>query len=77
MKTIHISLLLGKYSLLLTSTFLSPVALSEITLDGSMGTAGTLAGSEYQITEDLDQRTCSNLFHSFVQFNINSAGRGV
>ncbi len=47
--------------------------LSEVTLDGSMGTAGSLAGPDFQITEDLGQRTGGNLFHSFGQFNINSA----
>ena len=61
-------------SLLLTVTSLfSPFALSEITLDGSMGTTGSLAGPDYQITENLGQRTGGNLFHSFGQFNINSA----
>ena len=53
--------------------FTSPVVLSEITLDGSMGTTGSLVGPDYQITEDLGQRTGGNLFHSFGQFNINSA----
>ena len=60
--------------LLLTAiTLFSPFALSEITLDGSMGATGSLAGPDYQITEDLGQRAGSNLFHSFGQFNINSA----
>ena len=53
--------------------FTSPVVLSEITLDGSMGTTGSLVGPDYQITEGLGQRTGGNLFHSFGQFNINSA----
>ncbi len=59
--------------LLTTSCFFSSVVLSEITLDGSMGTTGSLAGPDFQITEDLGQRTSGNLFHSFGQFNINSA----
>ena len=60
--------------LLLTAiTLFSPFALSEITLDGSMGATGSLAGPDYQITEDLGQRAGSNLFHSFGKFNINSA----
>ncbi|MEE9326883.1 MAG: filamentous hemagglutinin N-terminal domain-containing protein [Cocleimonas sp.] len=53
--------------------FTSPIVLSEITLDGSMGTTGSLVGPDYQITEDLGQRAGGNLFHSFGQFNINSA----
>jgi filamentous hemagglutinin family protein len=59
--------------LLTVTTFFSPFAQSEITLDGSMGATGSLAGPDYQITEDLGQRAGSNLFHSFGQFNINSA----
>jgi filamentous hemagglutinin family protein len=49
------------------------MVLSEITLDGSLGTTGSLAGPDFQITEDLGQRTGGNLFHSFGQFNINIA----
>ncbi len=47
--------------------------MSEITLDGSMGASRTLSEPAYQITEDLGQRAGNNLFHSFRQFNINSA----
>ncbi len=46
---------------------------SEVTLDGSLGTAGALSGPDYQITENLGQRAGSNLFHSFEQFNLQSA----
>jgi filamentous hemagglutinin family protein len=46
---------------------------SEVTLDGSLGRAGALSGPDYQITEDLGQRAGSNLFHSFGQFNLQSA----
>lgn len=55
MKTIKINNLTKISSLLLIiSTFLSPAAvLSEIILDDSMGSAGLLAGSDYQITENL------------------------
>ncbi len=59
--------------LLAVACIFSPFAYSEVTLDGSMGTTGSLAGPDYQITEDLGQRTGGNLFHSFGQFNINSA----
>ena len=59
--------------LLAVACIFSPFALSEVTLDGSMGTTGSLVGPDYQITEDLGQRSGGNLFHSFGQFNINSA----
>ncbi|MCF6204258.1 MAG: filamentous hemagglutinin N-terminal domain-containing protein [Methylococcaceae bacterium] len=56
--------------LILSFTF-SPPSYSEVTLDGSMGTAGSVAGPDYQITEDVGHRAGSNLFHSFGRFNIN------
>ncbi len=59
--------------LLVVACIFSPFAYSEVILDGSMGTNGSLAGPDYQITEDLGQRAGGNLFHSFGQFNINSA----
>ncbi|MEE9337391.1 MAG: filamentous hemagglutinin N-terminal domain-containing protein, partial [Methylococcaceae bacterium] len=62
----------GKTSLfLITTSFLSPYALSEVTLDGSMGAAGTLPGPDYQITQGVGKLENGNLFHSFGQFNIN------
>ncbi|MEE9355342.1 MAG: filamentous hemagglutinin N-terminal domain-containing protein [Methylococcaceae bacterium] len=51
---------------------ISPSVFSEVTLDGSVGTAGALSGPNYQITEDVGQRAGSNLFHSFGQFNLNN-----
>ncbi len=59
--------------LLIVSCIVSPITQSEVTLDGSMGASGALSGPNYQITEDLGQRTGNNLFHSFGQFNINSS----
>ncbi|MEE9345345.1 MAG: filamentous hemagglutinin N-terminal domain-containing protein [Methylococcales bacterium] len=50
---------------------------SEVTLDGSVGAAGTLSGPNYQITEDLGQRAGGNLFHSFGQFNLNNTESAV
>jgi filamentous hemagglutinin family protein len=44
-----------------------------VTLDGSIGSASVLTGPDYQITENLGQRAGSNLFHSFGQFNLQSA----
>jgi filamentous hemagglutinin family protein len=70
MKFINIT---GKNSLfLIITSFLSPSAYSEVTLDGSMGSAGTLSGPDYQITQDVGKLENGNLFHSFGRFNINS-----
>ncbi len=57
---------------LITVVIISPSAYSEVTLDGSMGSAGTLSGPDYQITQDLGKLESGNLFHSFGQFNINN-----
>ena len=63
----------GKNSLfLIITSFLSPYAFSEVTLDGSMGAAGAIAGPDYQITQDLGKLENGNLFHSFGKFNINT-----
>ncbi len=45
---------------------------AQITLDGSMGTSGPLAGPDFNITSDLGQVRGSNLFHSFGEFNIQT-----
>ena len=57
---------------LIIACCISPSALSEVTLDGSVGTAGAISGPNYQITEEVGQRAGSNLFHSFGQFNLNN-----
>ncbi|MGZ8183919.1 MAG: two-partner secretion domain-containing protein [Methylobacter sp.] len=47
---------------------------TEVTLDGSLGSAGSVApinGVNYQILPDYGQTAGSNLFHSFGQFKIN------
>ncbi len=44
---------------------------AEITTDGSLGTALTLPGPDYQIKAELGQRLGNNLFHSFGQFNLS------
>jgi filamentous hemagglutinin family protein len=41
-----------------------------ITLDGSLGPAGTLTGPDYMIPQSVGQTVDSNLFHSFGQFNL-------
>ncbi|MBI4330320.1 MAG: hypothetical protein HY673_03450 [Chloroflexi bacterium] len=47
-----------------------PLSYAEITLDGSLGPKGPLAGPNYVISHDLGQIHGSNLFHSFGQFNL-------
>jgi filamentous hemagglutinin family protein len=44
--------------------------LGDITLDGSLGQSGPLAGPDYLITDDMGQQAGGNLFHSFGEFNV-------
>ena len=48
------------------------IAKAQVTLDGSFGTSGPLAGPNYAITDDLGKQVGNNLFHSFGQFNVNT-----
>lgn len=43
-----------------------------ITLDGSLGTSGTLTGPNYLIPQSMGQAVGHNLFHSFGKFNLNA-----
>ena len=43
-----------------------------ITLDGTLGTPGTLTGPNYQIPQSVGEAVGDNLFHSFGKFNLNS-----
>ncbi len=43
---------------------------AQVVLDGTLGTAGPLAGPDYLVTSDLGQVTSGNLFHSFNNFNL-------
>ncbi|MDR4498969.1 MAG: filamentous hemagglutinin N-terminal domain-containing protein [Candidatus Scalindua sp.] len=45
---------------------------AQVSLDGSMGTGGSLTGPDYNITSELGQIRGSNLFHSFGEFNVNT-----
>ncbi|HIB78477.1 MAG TPA: hypothetical protein EYO58_12920, partial [Flavobacteriales bacterium] len=54
-----------------------PVCLADITTDGSVGSAQTLNGPEYDIPATLGTQQGSNLFHSFGQFNLNQSERAV
>lgn len=44
----------------------------QISMEGSLGPAGALAGPNVQITADLGQQHGGNLFHSFGQFSIQA-----
>jgi filamentous hemagglutinin family protein len=46
---------------------------SAVTLDGTLGTAGALAGPAYVIPENVGQTRGTNLFHSFGQFGLTSS----
>lgn len=56
----------------LVGVFVSTAVWAEVTLDGTMGTSGALAGPQYQIPAAVGQQQGSNLFHSFSTFNINA-----
>jgi filamentous haemagglutinin family N-terminal domain len=58
-------------SLMVLPACLCTTAQAEITLDGSMGPSGALAGPDFQIGAELGQQRGANLFHSFGMFNIN------
>lgn len=47
-------------------------AAAEVITDGSLGSAATLAGPNYDISSDLGQQRGANLFHSFSHFNIGT-----
>ena len=53
--------------------FLFPLSLAyaQIQTDGSMGSAQSLTGPDFVISEALGQRSGSNLFHSFSEFNVH------
>ena len=48
-----------------------------ITLDGTLGSAGTLNGPTYVIPQASGQTVGSNLFHSFGQFDLNTGERAI
>ena len=65
--TIIIILLIS--SLLLASVII-PFSHAEITLDGTLGPGGPLAGPDYVISDDAGSLHGSNLFHSFGEFSV-------
>jgi len=68
-RTLVIRVLLSSALLLTTLPVLSQ---GQITLDGSLGPRGPLAGPNYRVGADLGQIRGSNLFHSFGQFNVQT-----
>src|SRR5947208_1718739 len=70
-RVIHILLL----SSVLAQSILMAVSQAQITLDGSLGHQGPLAGPNYRIDAKVGQIRGSNLFHSFEQFNVPTGGR--
>ncbi len=50
----------------------SPTPAQNITLDGTLGPAGSLPGPFYFIQQSLGRTVGSNLFHSFGRFNLNA-----
>ncbi|MDM8523684.1 CHAT domain-containing protein [Desulfococcaceae bacterium HSG8] len=50
---------------------------AQIITDGTVGTAASLSGPDYQIGADLGKQAGGNLFHSFDTFNINTHGSAI
>ncbi len=47
----------------------------DVVTDGTLGTAASLTGPEFAITENLGQRSGNGLFHSFQTFNLATGER--
>ncbi len=50
----------------------APVTKAVVTLDGTLGSAGSLTGPNYAIPAEVGQTRGANLFHSFGQFSLTS-----
>jgi filamentous hemagglutinin family protein len=50
----------------------SALTKAEMTLDGTLGPAGSLTGPNFVIPDTVGQTVGTNLFHSFGLFNINT-----
>jgi filamentous hemagglutinin family protein len=59
------------FCLLFFELLVSSASHAGITLDGTMGAKGPLAGPQYTITSGMGQQMKGNLFHSFSTFNVN------
>jgi filamentous hemagglutinin family protein len=69
-RCLRLSLLSG---LVLLHAWLA-VSQAQLTLDGSLGQRGPLAGPHYRIGAELGQIRGGNLFHSFGEFNVPTGG---
>jgi filamentous hemagglutinin family protein len=56
----------------LFSTTETRAVAQNITLDGTLGSTGTLTGPRYNIPQQAGRKVGNNLFHSFGQFNLNA-----
>ncbi len=64
---------LATVALALTAILGGPVVgHAQITVDGTLGSAGALTGPNFTIGSGLGQIRGNNLFHSFGQFNVNN-----
>lgn len=61
-----------RYCLLLSLGCAAPFAHGAITLDGTLGPAGSLNGPHYAVTSDLGRQLGGNLFHSFGGFSLGN-----
>ena len=59
-----------KIALLLQLLLIAQPIHAAITLDGTLGRSGAIAGPKYAITSDLGKQAGTNLFHSFSTFNL-------
>ncbi len=66
---IRVHYLIGLAGLLIAMLTWQP-ALAGVTLDGSFGKSGSIAGPQYNITSNFGKIVGNNLFQSFSQFNI-------
>jgi len=56
---------------ILGTLLVSAISYAEVSLDGTLGRSGPLAGPNYLITPELGQQVGSNLFHSFKNFGLS------
>jgi len=49
-------------------------ALGQVVVDNSFGTGGALAGPNFQIPDSLGKTVGGNLFHSFMEFGVQTGG---
>jgi len=57
--------------------YLENVLFAEVSLDGTLGQADILTGPDFQISADFGRQSGGNLFHSFLNFNLNTGETAV